>query len=149
METLNVYTDAGFKNGVSTHHWRVFDTKGKLIKRRSFRALEEDCNKAELQTINSVIQWLYKKNIDNVNIHTDSMYCVKLLSNSSASDEHELISPTEKSDIDFLKFQMKGFNIRVEWVSRCTKQIKLADYYCDELMDTVLKRKEYATMSLA
>ena len=146
--SLRVYTDASFKDGVSTHHWGVFDVNGKRIKRRSFKACEEDSNKAELQSINSAIQWLYKKDKQNVTIYTDSMYCVRLLAEHvKPSDSHLNISHKEKTDIDFLKFQMKGFNIQIKWVSRCTKKIKLADYYCGELMGTVLKRKEYDSLT--
>lgn len=131
---LEVYLDAGFKQGISTHHWAVFNEKGRRIKRRTFKGCEVDNHEAELQTINSALQWLIRKGHRNIVIYTDSMYCVRLLNNKMVDD----------NDLKFLRWQMKGNNIQVKWTSRKHKLIKLADYYCTELQETILKRKEFA-----
>lgn len=132
---LEAYTDAGFKNGVSTHHWRIVNQNNWTKKRRSFKANETDNNKAEMQSINSLVQYLNKKDITDIVIYTDSMYVVNLLSGNTEVAESNFIKS--------LKWDLRGLNARVEWVSRKTKQIKLADYYCSELLETVFKRKEY------
>ncbi len=137
---LEAYTDAGFKDGVSTHHWRIVNENNWTKKRRSFKANETDSNKAEMQSIISLVQYLNKKDITDITIYTDSMYVVNLLSSDTEMVESNLIKS--------LKWDLKGLNANVEWVSRKTKQIKLADYYCSELMNTVFKRKEYQEVAL-
>lgn len=130
-EYLSIYTDAGFKDGISTHHWRIIDESRNdyVVKRRTFKGYEVDCNKAEIQTINSALQYIEKKNFKNFIIYTDSQTFV-----------NEVNSVTEKSDIKFIQLKMKVYNIKIEWVPRETKQIKLADHYCRELMTTIFNR---------
>lgn len=138
MERLNnkklaIYTDAGWKDGVSTHHWRIINEENGIVeKRRSFKSTEENSQKAELQTLNSLLQYLSQRDKGDVTIYTDCYANVALFNN-----------PTDRNDINVMKWIMKDLNIDVKWVSRETKQIKLADYYCSQLMSTVLNRKEY------
>jgi len=146
---LEAYTDAGFKDGVSTHHWRIVNQSNWVKKRYSFKANEVDNNKAEMQSINSLVQYLNKKDITDIVIYTDSMYVVRLLKPNSELTEEELMLKKEDSNfIKSLKWDLKGLNARVEWISREAKQIKLADYYCSQLLETVFKRKEYKEVAL-
>ena len=137
---LEAYTDAGFKDGVSTHHWRIITETGWTKKRRSFKGSETDSNKAELQSIISLVQYLNKNDMIGVTIYTDSQYVVNLLNGNNVSDESNLVKS--------LKWDLKWLKSEVKWVSRKTKQIKLADYYCSQLMDTVFKRKEYQELMM-
>ena len=137
---LEAYTDAGFKDGVSTHHWRIITETGWNTKRRSFKGSETDSNKAELQSIISLVQYLNKKDMIGVTIYTDSQYVVNLLNGNNESDESNLVKS--------LKWDLKWLKSEVKWVSRKTKQIKLADHYCSQLMDTVFKRKEYQELMI-
>lgn len=132
---LEAYTDASWKNGVSTHHWRLVTESGWVKKRRSFKATEDSCHLAELHTIVSLVQYLNKKDITDLTIYTDSQYVVNLLNGNSNKEETNLVKA--------LRWDLKGLNLNVEWVSRSTKQIKMADYYCGELLETVFKRKEF------
>ena len=146
---LEAYTGAGFKDGVSTHHWRIINQNNWTKKRRSFKACETDNNRAEMQSIVSLVQYLNKKDITDITIYTDSMYVVNLLKPHDELTEEELMLKKEDSNfIKSLKWDLRGLNAKVEWVSRKTKQIKLADYYCSELLDTVFKRKEYQEVAL-
>ena len=146
---LEAYTDAGFKDGVSTHHWRIINENNWTKKRRSFKANEVDNNRAEMQTVVSLVQYLNKKDITDIVIYTDSAYVARLLKQDGELTEEELMLKKEDSHfIKSLKWDLKGLNARVEWISRKTKQIKLADYYCSELLETVFKRKEYQEVAL-
>lgn len=128
---LSIYTDAGYKEGVSTHHWRIIDEKRNdyVVKRRTFKGYEVDCNKAEIQTINSALQYIERKNFKNFIIYTDSQSFV-----------NEVNGESSKHDIKLIQLLMKVYNVKIEWVSRETKQIKLADHYCRELMTTIFNR---------
>ena len=88
---LEAYTDAGFKDGVSTHHWRIVNQSNWVKKRYSFKANEVDNNKAEMQSINSLVQYLNKKDITDIVIYTDSMYVVRLLKPNDELTEEELM----------------------------------------------------------
>ena len=137
---LSAYTDASYKEGVSTHHWRIVTEKDYVVKRRSFKGTESNCHKAELQSIISLVQHLNKKDITDITIYTDSKHVEKLLNNHN-EDESSLIK--------CLKWDLKGLNAKVEWVSRETKQIKMADYYCGQLLKTVFNRKEYQEVGVS
>jgi ribonuclease HI len=129
---IKVHTDASYKDGVSTHNWSIRNTRKKVIKSHTFKAHEETSMKSELLTITNVIQFLEKKGWDNVIIYTDCQQLVKKF-NSEESD----------NDIKFLKWLMKGLNIRIKWKSREDKYISKADDKCRKLMKTVFNRKEY------
>lgn len=128
---LEVFTDAGFKDGLSTHNWLIFDKNtGKRVKRLSFKANEETSMKAELRTINSVLQYLMRRDVGDLTINTDCKQLVNMFLNDNCT-----------SDIKLMKWQMKDMNIDIKWVSRETKEIKMADFYCSQLMETVLNRE--------
>ena len=130
-KNLSIYTDAGFKDGVSTHHWRIIDEDRKdyVVKRRTFKGYEVDSYKAEIQTINSALQYIEKKNFKNFTLYTDCQSFV-----------NEVNGESEKLDIKLIQLKMKVYNIKIAWVPRETKQIKLADHYCSELMTTIFNR---------
>lgn len=136
-EKLTLYTDAGVKDGVSTHHWRLIGEDGKIIKRRTFKANELTPCRAELHTIESAIKWINRKDMMNVMVYTDSMSVVRTLKSKS-----------DKEDIKYLQFIMRGLNMDIEWVSRRTKEIKMADYYCSELLSTVFRRAEHTNLQV-
>lgn len=128
---LEVFTDAGFKEEISTHNWLIFDKNtGKRVKRMSFKANEETSMKAELRTINSVLQYLMRRDVRNLTINTDCKQLVNMF-----------LSDNQSSDIKLMKWQMKDMNITLNWVPRETKQIRMADFYCSQLMETVLNRE--------
>lgn len=152
MKKLKMYTDASFKDGVSTHHYRLLEVNGRRTKkRRTLKANEEDSFKAELHSIAEAIRYLNQRDIMNVTIHTDNMAVVKLL-NVKIDPNHdyteEELAFLNRFGSGYLRSVMKQLNIDIKWVTRQHKQIVLADYYCGQLMETVMKRKEYNEDSL-
>lgn len=133
---IKVYTDASYKDGVSTHNWSIRNTRKRVIKAHTFKAHEENSAKSELLSITNVIQFLEKKGWDNVIIYTDCQEIVKKFNSTKSNN-----------DINYLKWLMKGLNIRIKWKSRTTKEIAKSDLKCRELMKTVYNRKEYLNVN--
>lgn len=138
MKKLKMYTDASFKEGVSTHHYRLITPRGYVKKRRTLKSNEQDSIRAELHSIAEGIRYLNQRDIKNVVIYTDSVAAVKIINNSE----------DKRMGADYLRLVMKQLDIEVRWVSRATKQIAMADYYCGQLLETVMNRKEYQQVSI-
>lgn len=133
--TLRIYTDASYKNNISTHNWRVVNEKGKVIKRRTFKGA--DINKhstdAELTTIISALRWIEKKGLRKVTIFTDSKNTADAINSDSDLDS-----------IKYVQWALKGSKVKVKWRTRNHHFIKQCDKSCKQLMKTVSKRVQYA-----
>lgn len=138
MKKLKMYTDASFKEGVSTHHYRLLSPNGRVKKRRTLKSNEQDSIRAEIHSISEAIRYLNQRDITDVVIFTDSVAVVKIINNKKDN----------RMGADYLRLVMQQLNIEVKWTSRKTKQIALADYYCGQLLETVMKRKEYNEITI-
>lgn len=134
MKKLKMYTDASYKEGVSTHHYRLLNHNGSVKKRRTMKATEQDSIRAELHSLSEALRYLNQRDIMNVTIHTDCQILVNRLNNLEYNE----------MGIPYLRLVMKQLNVDVKWITREHKQIVLADYYCGQLMKTVMNRKEYS-----
>lgn len=147
MKKLKMYTDASFKDGVSTHHYRLLDYNGRKVKkRRTLKANEDNSFKAELHSISEAIRYLNQRDIKNVTLHTDNQAVYKLLNiefDKSKDYNEDELRHLNRYGSGYLRSVMKQLNIDIKWITRQHKQIVLADYYCGQLMETVMKRKEY------
>lgn len=128
MNNIRIFTDASFKDGVSTHHWRVVNDKQKVIKRRTFKSTDLNNNDAELTSIISAIQWIEKKGYKKVTIFTDSKNCVDKLNGES-----------DKDSIKYVQWLLKGSKIKIKWRGSKHYFIKQADKSCKELLKNCIE----------
>ena len=145
---LKVYTDASFKNGVSSHHYYVYRGK-RRIKRRTFL---NECNQtpfqAEAMTIIEALKFHYKNGIDNLIIHTDCKSIVKLVGLELKKDELKkkgMITVESKdkpsdTDINYIKHLLKSTNSKLVWMPREHIRIHIADTECRKMMSTKMNR---------
>lgn len=126
---IKIYTDSGYKDGSSTHHYYVM--KGnKRIKRRTFIGFDESSTKAEATTIVKALQMALKKGWKGVTLYTDSLTTVYGVKHGKFNNE----------DFRYIAHLLKVTKSNIRWKYRRHYKIKKADSECHKMMQTKLRR---------
>lgn len=133
---LKVYTDASWKDGVSSHHYYV-KKSGKKIKKRTFLSqANQTPTQAEAMTIIEALKFYYKKGVNNLVIFTDCKRIVEQV--YYVPEENEEV--VENSDVQYIKHMLKVMNSELKWIPRETRSITKADTECRKMMKTKFRR---------
>lgn len=106
-----IFTDAGHKNGVSSHGFIIKDWQGKVYLKKSFTGNEDDSLKSEMASIVSALNWVgsnYKCVKREPRIYTDSLIIYEAV---NGIKNHGI-------DVTYLKHMLKQLNIKLFWRKR-------------------------------
>ena len=108
---MQIFTDAGYKNGMSSHGFIAKHWNGTVIASRSFSGNEDSPIKSEMTSIVTAINWvnsLKKIPKRRIRIYTDCLYIYETV---EGIREHDI-------DVTYLKHQLKRINAKLIWRSR-------------------------------
>ena len=125
---MRAITDASVKGGKSTHSYILQTWEGKIIKERKFTGFADKPSEAELQTIETLLQYCLDKGFDKIKIYTDCQSIVNAIKN----DRNENI------DVTYLKFLLKQTNSKLRWVKR--DKVARCDYNCRNVFKPRIKK---------
>lgn len=126
---FKIYTDASYKDGVSSHHYYIM--KGnRRIKRRTFIGIDETSMKAEATSIIKALQWVDKKGWYNVTVFTDCLPLVNGIRNKAFNNE----------DYRYIDFLLMKTRSKLKKRSREDLEIVKADTECRKMMATKMRR---------
>ena len=106
-----IFTDAGYKKGVSSHGFVAKHWNGAVIKVESFVGMETDSIRSEIASIVSALNWvngLKKYPKRQVRIYTD---CLPIYEAVYGINKHSI-------DVTYIKHQLKQTNAKLLWRKR-------------------------------
>ena len=115
-------TDAGFKNGRSTHSYIIRNKQGRKIFQRSFYHFEERSVEAEIHSIVKLLQKISELGYSKVEIRTDCKAIVTAVNSGRSS---------KNVDVDYLLFLLKTNSCTLVHVPR--NQNKDCDTNCRDV----------------
>lgn len=114
-----IFTDAGYKKGISSHGFVVRSWDGREILRKSFLSNDDDSNKSEMTSIISALNWVAAKRNGTKRqprIYTDSLVIYEAV---NSIGEHSI-------DVSYLKHMLKQLDVKLFWRKRKNTFIKQA-----------------------
>ena len=112
-----IFTDAGFKKGVSSHGFIVKHWDGRVILEKSFIGNETDSNESELMSIVNALNWLGAKRKGTKRrprIYTDSLVIYEAVHGIG----------NHKIDVTYIQHMMKQVNAKLLWRKRNEERIQ-------------------------
>lgn len=132
MKMVEIFTDASFmEEGLSTHYFYVMIDGEQIVNKRNFKGSEVSSVKAEIETVTRALQRADKRGWFGVKVYTD---CKPIVHAVYESDN-------EHHDYKYIRHLLKQTEGELIWLPRETKEIRIADAKCKELMQTQLRRK--------
>lgn len=106
-----IFTDAGYKEGVSSHGFIVKHWDGRVILRKSFASNEPDSTKSEMVSIENALNWIGNKHRGTKRqprIYTDSLFVYEQV--------YEI--KDRGIDVSYIQHMLKQLNVKLFWRRR-------------------------------
>lgn len=106
-----IFTDAGYKEGVSSHGFVVKHWDGTVVKTHVYKGNESNCHESELMSIVSALNWIGHKRKGTKRqprIYTDSLIIYEAV---NEINNHPF-------DVSYIQNMMKQLNVKLFWRKR-------------------------------
>lgn len=136
MKRIVAFVDACQKYEFSTHCWALRNDRGKYYKRHTTTGNSTDPLSAEIETLDKLVKYLEKKDLEDVLIITDSidMYSeIQCVLRGYDTDLSSRLKPIIHS--------IKMLGAVIEYQNRSNEGITFVDKYATEMMHTTIKRE--------